>query len=97
MEACLGNPHLKEAAIFQFLSGPAATPEGISAVARHPRWKGRPNLQLAILKNPKTPAVWFTLFLPHLSGPDLRGVFASRRLTPAQKKLINEELKRRRL
>ena len=30
MEACLDNPHLKEAAIFQFLNGPSATAEGIS-------------------------------------------------------------------
>lgn len=95
MEACLTNPHLNEAAIFQFLSGPNATPEGISAVARHPRWKGRVNLQLAILKNPKTPAVWYNLFLPHLGSGDLKGVLASRRLSSEQKKLVREELKRR--
>jgi hypothetical protein len=94
-EACLNNPQLKEAAIFQFLNGPNATPDGISAVARHPRWKSRLNLQLAILKNPKTPAVWFTLFLPHLGSNDVKGVLASRRLNPAQKKLVTEELRRR--
>jgi hypothetical protein len=95
LDACLGNPHLREAAIFQFLNGPNATPDGISTVARHPRWKCRLNLQLAILKNPKTPAVWFTLFLPHLNANDLKGVLASRRLSHSQKKLVNEELKRR--
>jgi len=95
MEACLDNPRLKEAAIFQFLNGPNVTPDGISAVARHPRWKNRTNLQLAILKNPKTPAIWFTLFLPHLSPGDLRGVIASQRITPAQKRLVKEELQRR--
>ncbi|HTP67038.1 MAG TPA: hypothetical protein VMJ66_16715 [Geobacteraceae bacterium] len=95
MEACLANPHLKEAAIFQFLNGPNATPDGISAVARHPRWKGRINLQLAILKNPKTPSVWYTLFLPHLGVGDLKGVIASKRITQAQKKIVQEELRRR--
>ncbi|MGD0845341.1 MAG: hypothetical protein ABSA06_13380 [Geobacteraceae bacterium] len=95
MEACLDNPRLKEAAIFQYLNGPNATPDGISAVARHPRWKSRANLQLAILKNPKTPAVWFTLFLPHLCLNDLKGVIASHRITHAQKKLVTEELHRR--
>lgn len=95
IEACLDNPHLKEVAIFQFLNGSSATPEGISAVARHPRWKSRLNLQLALLKNPKTPAVWFTLFLPHLSGADLKGVLACRRLNQAQKNMVTEELKRR--
>ncbi len=95
LEACLTNPYLKEAAIFQFLNGPSATPEGISAVARHPRWKGRITLQLAILKNPKTPAIWFTLFLPRLSAAELNGVLASSRISQTQKKLVTEELKRR--
>ena len=46
MEACLGNPHLKESAIYAFINGPNASPETISMVARHPRWKNRLNLQL---------------------------------------------------
>jgi hypothetical protein len=95
MEACLDNPHLKESAIFQFLNGPNATPEGISIVARHPRWKNRANLQSAILKNPKSPAVWFTLFLPSLKVNELKGVHASRQLSPAQKKQVAEEMQRR--
>jgi hypothetical protein len=95
MDACLDNPHLKEAAIFQFLNGPNSTAEGISMVARHPRWKRRLNLQLAVLKNQKTPAVWFTLFLPHLSVNDIKGILASRRISHSQKKLVHEELQRR--
>lgn len=95
MDPCLENPRLKESAIFQFLNSSKSTAETISMVARHPRWKGRPNLQLAILKNPRTPAVWFNLFLPHFSVADLQGIIASRRLTPAQKKLVTDELKRR--
>jgi hypothetical protein len=97
LEACLDNPRLKESAIFSFLNGPNATPEGISIVARNPRWKSRLNLQLAILKNPKTPEVWFTLFLPHLSANDVKGVLASKKINHAQKKMVREELKRRRL
>jgi len=95
MDACLDNPHLKEAAIFAYLNGPNATPDGISMVARHPRWKNRLNLQLAILKNPKSPEVWFTLFLPHLSVNDIRGVLASKKISHAQKKLVQGEMKRR--
>ncbi|HTY20588.1 MAG TPA: hypothetical protein VMC44_03050, partial [Geobacteraceae bacterium] len=95
MDACLDNPHLKEAAIFAYLNGPNATPDGISMVARHPRWKNRLNLQLAILKNPKSPEVWFTLFLPHLSVNDIRGVLASKKINHAQKKLVQGEMKRR--
>jgi hypothetical protein len=95
MDACLDNPHLKESAIFQFLNGPSSSAEGISIVARHRRWKGRINLQLAILKNPKTPSVWFTLFLPHLKVADINGILASRRITHSQKLLLKEELQRR--
>lgn len=95
MEACLDNPHLKEAAIFRYLNGPNATAEGISIVARHPRWKGRINLQMAILKNPRTPVVWFTLFLPHLSINDIKGILASKRISNAQKMLVKEDLQRR--
>jgi hypothetical protein len=95
MEACLSNPHLKESAIYAFINGPAASPETISVVARHPRWKNRLNLQLAILKNPKTPGVWFTLFLPHLNLNDVKGLKVSQRLTLPQKKLVEDELKRR--
>jgi hypothetical protein len=95
IDACLANPRLKEAAVFQFLSGPTANAESISAVARHSRFKNRPNLQLAILRNPKTPAVWFTLYLPRLGSHDLHGLLVSRRLSPSQKKLVTDELKRR--
>lgn len=95
IDACLANPHLKEVTVFQFLNGPTASAESISAVARHPRFKNRPNLQLAILRNSRTPAVWFTLYLPHLGSHDLHGLLVSRRLSPSQKKLVTDELKRR--
>lgn len=94
-EACLSNPLLKESAIFGFLNGPTASGETISMVARHPRWQGRPTLRLAILRNPKTPGVWFTLFLPRLTLGDLKGLLLSRRLAPPQKKLVEDELARR--
>ncbi|HLO26229.1 MAG TPA: hypothetical protein VK187_08940 [Geobacteraceae bacterium] len=95
MEACLSNPHLKESAIYAFINGPSASGETITMVARHPRWKNRINLQLAILKNPKTPGVWFTLFLSHLNFHDVKELRMSQRLTPGQKRLVEEELKRR--
>ncbi len=95
MEACLDSPHLKESAIFRFLGSANASAETISMVARHPRWKGRPNLLLAILKNQKTPGVWFTQFLPQLNLPDVKGLLLSQRLIPSQKKLVEDELQRR--
>ena len=95
VEVCLNSPRLREVAILQFINGAKASPETISMIARHPKWKSRPNLRLAILKNRRTPAVWFTLFLPQLRTADVRNLLVSRRLNPAQKKLVQNELKKR--
>jgi hypothetical protein len=95
VESCLDNPRLREVAILQFLSGPYANAETISMIARHPKWKSRPNLQQAILKNNRTPLIWFTLLLPRLRTPEVRNLLASHRLNPAQKKHIRAELAKR--
>ncbi|PLX91893.1 MAG: hypothetical protein C0621_10625 [Desulfuromonas sp.] len=94
-EICLTSPHLKEVAILQYLNGPRADAETISLIARHPRWKNRPNLRLAILKNHRTPSIWFTLFLPRLNVGEVRNLLISRRLTPPQHQLVKDELRRR--
>ncbi|MCF6265481.1 MAG: hypothetical protein L3J57_02915 [Desulfuromusa sp.] len=94
-EVCLNNPQLKEAAIYQFLRGATASAETISMVARHNRWHQRPNLRLAILKNPKTPEIWFTLWLPKIHLHVLKQLAVSCRSNPAQKHLFEVELKNR--
>jgi hypothetical protein len=95
LQAILANPKLKEPAIFAFLNSPTATPETISLVARHPRWGQRPNLRLAMLKNRKTPLVWFILFLPTLRKADLEALTMSKALTPEQLAEVREELRKR--
>lgn len=95
VEICLNNPRLREVAILQFVNGPTARAETISMIARHPKWKSRPNLQQAILKNSRTPRIWFALFLPRLRTLDVRNLLASHRLSPAQKKFVQEELHKR--
>ncbi len=95
VEICLSSPRLQEVAILQFINSAAASAETISMVARHSKWKSRPNLRLAILKNSRTPAVWFTLYLPQIRTPDVRNLLASRRLSPSQKTLVQKELKKR--
>ena len=93
IDACLSNPRLKEGAVFQFLRSSRATAETISMVARHPRWQGRSNLREAILTNQRTPLIWFTLWLPGMKTADLRKLIASNRLTPPQKKVVEERLR----
>jgi hypothetical protein len=95
VEICLNSPRLREVAILQFINGAKASAETISMIARHPKWESRPNLRLAILKNRRTPAVWFTLFLPQLRTTDIRNLLLSKRLNTAQKKLVLDELKKR--
>jgi hypothetical protein len=93
VDACLENPHLKEGSVHQFIASAAATAETISMIARSSRWKGRPNIRLAILKNPRTPAIWFTLFLPGLPQGTLRDLLSIPRLTFPQKELVRQAVK----
>ncbi len=90
MEACLDNPHLKEGSVHQFITGPTSTAGTISIVARNGRWKSRPNIRLAILKNPRTPAIWFTMLLPGLPQSVLKEILSAPRLTFAQKDLVRQ-------
>ena len=94
-EACLSSPRLREAAIYQFLRGATASAETISMVARHNRWNQRPNLRLAILKNLKTPEIWFTLWLAKIPAHILKQLQGNYRAQPARKRLIEIELKKR--
>jgi hypothetical protein len=93
--ACLNNSRLKEVSVLQFLNSGKAKADTISAIARHSKWKHRPNLKMAMLKNRNTPDVWFTLFLPKLKTGELNNLLVSRRLNPRQKKLVQGELKKR--
>ena len=95
VEICLSNPHLQEVAILQLLNSAAAGAETISMIGRHQKWQARPNLRLAMLRNPQTPEIWFVQFLPALRTPDVRNLLAAKRLNPRQKKLVEEELRRR--
>ena len=90
VEACLDNPHLKEGSLHRFLMSIHATAETVSMVARNSRWKNRPNIRLAILRNPRTPLIWFTTLLPGLPVATLRDLLVSPRLTSAQKELVRQ-------
>lgn len=95
VEACLASPRLKEVAVCKFLNGQRGTAESISAIARHERWKGRPAVRRAILRNGKTPPVWFTVWLPALSLAEMRELETSGRLNQSQKAVVAEELHKR--
>jgi hypothetical protein len=90
LEACLENPHLKEGLLYRFLTSHLATADTVALVAGSVRWKSRPNIRIAILKNPHTPLIWFTTFLPGLPAVALRDLLASPRLTAARKELVRQ-------
>lgn len=92
LAACLDNPRLKEGILHQFVGSAAANAECLSLIARHPRWQHRPNLQLAILKNPRAPEIWFTLWLPRIKRSDLRLLAHAPRLSTHRKALITAAL-----
>lgn len=97
VEACLDNPHLKEGSVHQFINASTSSAETISMVARSGRWKGRPNIRLAILKNPRTPTIWYTMFLPGLPRNTIKELLSVPRLTFAQKEQLRQALGGRRL
>ena len=80
-------------ALFQFLRGGKSAAESISLVARNAHWQSRPNIREAILTNPRTPLIWFSLWLPGMKTADLRRIIASNRLTAMQRKLVEERLR----
>lgn len=94
-EACLGSSRLREAAIYSFLRGATASAETISMVARHTRWNQRPNLRLAILKNSKTPEIWFTLWLPKVQTHMIKQLLGNYRAQPQRKRILEAELRKR--
>ena len=93
--ACLDNPRLKESDVYFFINGPAATAETVSAVARNPRWGGRLNIKLAVLRNQKTPLFWFSVILSTLPAGEIRKLLASRMFAGTRKLVVEKELKRR--
>jgi hypothetical protein len=95
VDACLDSPRLTEGSLVRFLNGPKAMADSISAIGRHERWKTLPGIRRAMLRHPRTPAVWFLLFLPSLSVSELRELAASRRLSKRQKELVADALARR--
>ncbi|WP_282754532.1 hypothetical protein [Desulfuromonas thiophila] len=92
VEACLDNPHLKEAALYLLLNGPNASPQVIRLIASHPRWQRRPHLQRAIARNSQTPADLFRQLLSSLPAEEIRNLLLSQRLGARQKSWLRSFL-----
>ena len=95
VKICLDNKRIQEVAILEFISSKNSSAETISMIARHPIWKLRPNVKISILKNRKTPLIWFTLILPQIDIKNLSDLLDVKNLRKAQKELIREEISKR--
>ncbi|MBJ6726589.1 hypothetical protein [Geomesophilobacter sediminis] len=96
VEAVLSNPVLRESALLSYVRGAAATPESISAIARHRRWGHLPSVRRAMLQNAKTPAIWFTLFLPEVATSEVERLLRLKSLGERQREEVEYELRKRR-
>jgi hypothetical protein len=64
-------------------------------IARHPRWGGRRNVRLSVLRNPRTPLVWFVAFLPSFPVVDLKRLLHSQKIVDLQREAVREEMEKR--
>ncbi len=56
MESALLNPRMTEASIVRALQSAKATPAFVQAIGGHPQWSLRREIQIALLRNPRTPS-----------------------------------------
>ena len=94
-EAALQNPRLTEASIVRALMRREASTAFVDALCRHPEWPLRRDVQIALLRNEKTPpdrAVEYARMLPPAL---LREILRSSRLPSGVKNLVLRDLKQR--
>ena len=83
MTALLGNPKTTEEDVLVVASYRRTPPPILALVARSARWSARYHVRLALLRNPRTPAVVAVALLPGLQQRDLTGLLETPGLAPA--------------
>jgi hypothetical protein len=94
-QTALENPRLTEAAVSKALQKPGATPAFVDAVCRHAKWSVRPEIRLALLRNPHTPLARAIEFARRLPPVQLRDTLHASRLPTKIKQYLRKELKAR--
>jgi len=94
-QTALENSRLTEAAIVKALQRPAATPAFDEAVCHHAKWSLRPEVRVALLRNPHTPLARALEFARRLAPPQLRDILHSSRLPERIKNYLREDLEAR--
>ena len=91
MKTALANSRLTEAAIVRAVNTRTATEALIQAVSHHPKWSLRHEVQIALLRNEKTPLARALQFAQRLPAAQLREVLRQSRLPAATKAHLIEE------
>ena len=95
MRAALENPYLTEAWIVKPLLQDEAPVQLVHAACRHPKWSLRRDVQIALLRNDKTPLARALAFADNLPSQVLRDVLHNSRLEASVKTYLIELLDRR--
>jgi hypothetical protein len=97
MLAALENPYLTESWIAKALLSADAPPALVNAVCHHPKWSLRRDVQVALLRNHKTPLAAAIAISDKLPNNVLRDVLHNSRLEPDIKAYLLSVLGRRAL
>src|SRR5271169_454194 len=73
-QTALENSRLNEAAIVKAMQFPGATPAFVDAICHHAKWSLRPEVRIALLRNPHTPPARALEFARRLPPPQLRDI-----------------------
>ncbi len=92
IEAALVNPQMTEAWIVKALMKDEPPQALVEQVARHPKWSLRREVQLALLRNDKTPLARVLQFAQQMPSGALRDILKHSRLTASLKMYLLKEL-----
>jgi hypothetical protein len=90
-QTALENPRLSEAAVVKALNSLSPTPQFVEAVCRHARWSLRPEIRIALLRNPHTPLARALDFSRRMPPQQLSDILHSSRLPEKIKAYLRRE------
>ena len=93
-QAALDNARLTESAVVKALQRTSATPALVGAVCHHAKWSVRPEIRLALLRNPHTPLAKALEFARRHPPAQLRDILYASRLPEKIKSYLRKDLLR---
>lgn len=95
MEAALRNPKMTEDCIVRALMKNEASQALVDLVCRHRKWSLRREIQIALLRNEKTPMARALTFAQNLPSMRLREILRTSRLAPQVREYLLKMLQER--